>query len=270
MQTADSNINGTEKKYVVYCHTNDINNKKYIGITCQKLSERFRNGKGYKSSPHFNHAIKKYGWNSFSHEILASNLSEEDAKKMEIELIRKHDTRNPKFGYNITPGGQGCSGKDNPWFGKHHSLETRKRMSETRKGIPKSEEWKHKISIANLGKVVSKDSREKMSKNHRDVSGERNPCYGTKLSQEMIDKLVKTSKTPEAIEKMKHNKVWYSGADNPNAKTVERIETGKVYQTINSAAADTGCSPSKISAVCHGKRSHTKNLHFKFLETKDE
>lgn len=51
---------------------------------------------------------------------------------------------------------------------------------------------------------------------------------------------------------MKENKIWYSGAENPNAKRVLCIETGVVYETMNDAAKDTGCNASKISAVCHG------------------
>ena len=133
------------KKFIVYCHKNKVNGKRYIGITCQQLNQRFRNGKGYKSSPHFNHAIQKYGWGNFEHQILFSELSEEDAKNKEIEMIEKYNTRDSRYGYNITPGGEGYSGEDNPWYGKHHSEESKKKMSEARKGIPKTEEWKRKI-----------------------------------------------------------------------------------------------------------------------------
>ena len=65
---------------------------------------------------------------------------------------------------------------------------------------------------------------------------------------------------------MKENKIWYSGAENPNAKRVLCIETGVVYETMNDAAKDTGCNASKISAVCHGQRNHTGGLHFKIIE----
>lgn len=41
-------MNVEDKKYTVYIHTNKINNKCYIGITCKKLEERWRtNGSGY-------------------------------------------------------------------------------------------------------------------------------------------------------------------------------------------------------------------------------
>lgn len=253
-------------KFVVYCHTNILDGKRYIGITCQKLNQRFRNGKGYKSSPHFYNAIKLYGWDNFQHEILYENLTEDEAKAKEIELISKYKTQNNDFGYNITPGGEGFSGKDNPMYGKRHSESAKMKMSIARKGKPKSESWKRKISESEKGKYVSEETRKKMSENHADVSGSKNPRYGCKLSKEIIDKLVKSSKTPEAIQKMKEHKKWYSGAENPHAKSVMCIETGKVYSTINEAAVDTKCHASKISSVCHGKRKTTNNLHFKFME----
>ena len=75
-------------KYTVYCHTNKINNKKYIGITSQKVEERWRNGKGYSTQPKFYNAICKYGWDNFTHEILISGLDEQEAIELEINLIK--------------------------------------------------------------------------------------------------------------------------------------------------------------------------------------
>lgn len=258
------------KEYIVYCHTNNINNKKYIGITCQKPEQRFRNGKGYKSSKYFNSAITKYGWDNFTHSILFEHLSEEEAKSKEIELIAKYKTNNNEFGYNITPGGEGYSGNDNPWFGKHHTIETRKRISEKLKGVPKDEDWKRKIAESNKGKIVTDETKQKMKKPHYSIRGKNHPNYGIKLSQEQIEKMVKASKTPEAIEKMKRSKVWYSGKDNPNSKSVMCIETGIIYDTLSDAAKETGCNITKISAVCHGNRNHTKGLHFKLVTNNSE
>ena len=93
--------------YFVYKHTNLINNKCYIGITCQKPKYRWGNGAKYKTNKYFYQSILKYGWDNFTHEIIAANLTEADAKKLEQQLIEKFNSTNPNFGYNQTIGGEG-------------------------------------------------------------------------------------------------------------------------------------------------------------------
>lgn len=111
-------------KFKVYCHTNQIDGKKYVGITKQKLNRRFRNGDGYKDSLYFYNAIKKYGWDNFKTEILFDNLSEKDAKDMEIKLIDELKSKSPN-GYNLTDGGDGVFGYDKPkWLRKQISERT--------------------------------------------------------------------------------------------------------------------------------------------------
>ena len=59
------------KTYIIYRHINKVNGKSYIGQTCQKLSARWKSGAGYtkEHQPAFYHAIQKYGWDSFTHEM---------------------------------------------------------------------------------------------------------------------------------------------------------------------------------------------------------
>ena len=92
--------------YTIYQHKNKINGKVYIGITSQKLEQRWGSqGCNYKSSPHFYSAIQKYGWDNFEHNILFTDLTKEQACLKEQELIKEYNSMNREFGYNSTSGG---------------------------------------------------------------------------------------------------------------------------------------------------------------------
>jgi group I intron endonuclease len=134
------------KQYTVYIHRNKINNKCYVGITCQTVHERWRNGDGYLiknnngqySQPKIARAIKKYGWDNFEHIIWAENLSHDEACHIEKLLIAIWDTINN--GYNITKGGEGTvgvirCGADNPFYGKKHNDDTKKKSVKRTKEI---------------------------------------------------------------------------------------------------------------------------------------
>lgn len=98
--------------YCVYIHTNKINGKRYVGQTVRgdNPERRWQNGNGYKTQKYFWRAIQKYGWESFEHEIIASNLTKAEANNFEILLIQALNTTNSLFGYNMTLGGVGSLG----------------------------------------------------------------------------------------------------------------------------------------------------------------
>ena len=81
-----------DKKYKVYCHINKINKKQYIGITKRNPKHRWNNGKGYIYNSYFYNSIEKYGWDNFEHTVLYENLSENQAKQKEMELIKERNT----------------------------------------------------------------------------------------------------------------------------------------------------------------------------------
>lgn len=139
-----------EKTYTVYIHTNKINNKKYIGVTSNTIEKRAgRNGIRYKRCIAFYNAINKYGWNNFKHEIIKSNLTKEEAGICEKCLIRIYDTRNPKYGYNISEGG---------YTGYKITDETRKKISDAKTGVPSPKLGKH----YSLSEESKKSFREKV------------------------------------------------------------------------------------------------------------
>lgn len=140
-----------EQQYYVYLHQNKINNKKYYGITSEKRpEERWR--KGYHHSKHFQSAIEKYGWGNFDHIVLYQGLSKQEAEQQEQFLIAKDDTTDPKKGYNLTSGGgagvfrhseeskklmsEHTKGELNPMYGKHHSEETKAKISKALQSHP--------------------------------------------------------------------------------------------------------------------------------------
>ena len=101
-------------KWTVYIHINKINKKCYVGITGRRPEERWGyNGIGYKNKcTHFWSAIQKYGWDNFDHEIIANNLTKNEAESMEILLIELLNTCNSSCGYNMSKGGTGGNQKE--------------------------------------------------------------------------------------------------------------------------------------------------------------
>ena len=165
-----------ERTYCVYKHTNKVNGKVYIGITTKSPRARWDNGKGYRGNRHFWNAIQKYGWDGFEHEVLAENLEATRAFEMEKILIAECRSNLSEYGYNHSTGGEGghagvvCSeetrrklreanlgdkspmwGKPGTMLGRKHSDETKRRMSEARKGHRKTEDWVRKIAEAQKG-----------------------------------------------------------------------------------------------------------------------
>lgn len=92
------------KIWYVYMHTNQINNKKYVGITGMKPEYRWQEGRGYKTQL-FGRAIEKYGWDNFKHEILETVSSRDKACELEKYYIKKYNSNNNNFGYNVSSGG---------------------------------------------------------------------------------------------------------------------------------------------------------------------
>ena len=81
----------------------------------------------YKS--HLYNSMNKYGYDNFSFKIIEKcDYEILDAK--EKYWINKLNTLEP-YGYNIKNGGKKLFGKDNPFYGKHHSEETKRKIKET-------------------------------------------------------------------------------------------------------------------------------------------
>lgn len=133
-------------------------------------------------------AIQKYGTENIRIDILfCGNITDEESGKIESYYIAKYKTNanrysNPSYGYNLTDGGEGVHGwkpvgedrkrrikqmqeNGKKHLGKKASEATRKRISESHKGIRTGykmpEEVKQKIGESNSLKNLKPEQRER-------------------------------------------------------------------------------------------------------------
>lgn len=138
--------------YVVYKHTTP-SGKVYIGITCQDIRKRWKNGKGYELCTAFNRAINKYGWENITHEVLFAGLSKQEAIKKEIELISFYKSDTPEHGYNLTTGGEHYDFTD--------AIKSKLSQSLTNYYV-EHPEARERISSSQIGRQISESTKQKM------------------------------------------------------------------------------------------------------------
>lgn len=95
-------------RFVIYCHTNSVNGKKYVGQTCSTMERRWThhvsNALSRPRGGAFHAAIRKYGLDVFKHEILDVVVTQEGANIAEMRWIEHLGTLCP-HGYNLDGGG---------------------------------------------------------------------------------------------------------------------------------------------------------------------
>ena len=157
-------------RYYIYLIVNKVNGKTYVGQ--RKSSKEWYDDSYMGSGKRLKLAKQKYGIENFEKFLIQYCYSKEETDKAEKFWIAEYRSRG-KAEYNIADGGH-CS----PSFkGHHHSEEskakcrasvlktyelnsTRQKLSEMKKGVPKSEE--HKVAIRNAlrGKPKSEEHRQ--------------------------------------------------------------------------------------------------------------
>lgn len=239
----------------VYKIVNQQNGKMYIGSTMD-VEKRFnRHKKDLRAGDHhcvyLQRAWNKYGEDSFSFEILEACTSEEEVRKAEASYLRmsydslynvsKQSTGGDLISYH--PNRDGIVEKMSNSVKVRYSkmtLEERKRVfgrsgtSNPRYGKKHTEEAKRKISEANKGNQYAKGSkrtaeqRDKLSKVASQRKGEKNPFFGKEHSEETKKKISKAKK----------------GKLPANSKSVSI--NGSVYPSASAAAKAMGCVTATI------------------------
>ena len=259
--------------------------RRYIGATRQDPKKRWHHGSGYKNAQKVYAEIQKFGWDSIEHVIVKGQMDKESAMKLEKELIAKYKTQDPTFGLNTKGGGQSfgehseeflaslkgrmvgnkyCVGrklseshieamingskkvKHNTWTNKkHHTDETRERLSALRKLAWQDDEY-----------------RRKMSESHPDFSGSKNPMYGKTHSAETREKISASHRgkklSPEHIEKLKGKNQKPVVKLDKNGMVLER------FPSVHDAAASVNAKPANIGFCCRNYGRTAKGFEWRY------
>jgi hypothetical protein len=135
-------------KFYIYKITNLVNGKIYIGAHEGELDDGY-----FGSGKLILAAIKKYGKQNFSKEILERCSSREALFIREAEIVTEHFIKS-EDNYNLVPGGSGGSILSNRKpFTEMHSSETKKRISDSLKGRVVSNETRKRLSENNWART---------------------------------------------------------------------------------------------------------------------
>lgn len=255
------------RTHYIYKYTNRSNGKCYIGQTVD-IKVRCRQEK-YTTCTKFYRAIQKYGWDNFDFEILCE-CSENEVDERERYYIAFFDSVNN--GYNLESGG--CanktvsdetkqkisqSGKGHIGYNKgkpawNKGLKTpndvRLKLSEAHKGqkVCHSEETKRKISEAQIGKIVSDETRKKQSESHK---GKPSNNKGKTFSDEWRSNLSKAHLGKKPLHCM---------------RKIKNLDTNKIFNSITEAAQTYQISSAHISSAANGKRQTAGGYRWQYID----
>lgn len=204
----------------IYCFTNIITNKKYIGSAKNIIKRQQRHLYMLRHNKHhsilFQRAFNKYGEENFKFETLEivndfTKIIEREQYYFDTILFSKNKYLFLKLSYNLCPTAYST-------LGLIKTKEARDKMKMV-KHAPHSNETRLKISKANKGKIRTQETKNKISqtiKNYAAIHG--SPFKGKKF--------------PEKSKKQVSNSLrqYYSKFESPNkgkVRTLLQIEAMK-------------------------------------------
>ena len=281
-----------------YMVTNKINGKVYVGSHSWK-------GEGidpsyYGSGTAITRAVKKYGKENFQVEVLYYYDTVEECRADEERILTEYNVRDCPHSYNIKNAAVGFTSEDikgekHPLYGKHLSDETKKKLSQAKKGKNKgktlSEETRKKIAQAHKGKPLSEETRKKMSQAHKGKTKSEETRKkmsqaqkGKTLSEEQKRKLLQANKgrtlSDEHRQKIAQSMKGKTASEETRQKLSQandyrktpivaiQKDTGKVkiFESQSECARKLNLSQSHILSCLKGRRKTHKGYTFKYIE----
>lgn len=230
---------------IIYKTTNLINGKIYIGQDSHNNPNYFGSGEILKN------AIKKYGKENFTKEILEHCNNKDELNDKEIYWVAYYDSTNKDVGYNICVGGQGgmiLTDEEKEERGIYDKI------AESHTGRELTDE--HKTAIKQgLSKYKKDNPYEHLSEEEKQKRkiGKYNNYYGHTHKHEENYKEKYTTRT---------------GITPENAYKVRNLETGEIFDSCTAAAQEhknPNTARRAIAAVCKGWRKHYKKIKYEFI-----
>lgn len=250
----------TKRQPCIYKITNVANGKVYIGQTKVGLHVRKRehvnklkNGK--HRNIHLKEEYAKYGLNSFVFEII-QYCSVEDLEESEKNWIKKFNSDNREYGYNIESGGN--KGKKMPKEAIERMVQNKDYSKTRREGNGRAQ----KIICINDGKIFNciKDASDFYSTPYTgticSVSGSRTSVYSSdgnwyqfayyEEGKEYILRPIKKKKPS-------------------NKKKVKCLNTGEIFESVRKASESTGIYRSFVTSICNGELEEREGMKFEYV-----
>lgn len=190
-----------ERLFEIYGIYNNANGKIYIGQTRQGYLRRFTQHLcPTESCPLLKAAIKKYGRNAFSCELLDFAYSQEEANEKEKMWIAALGVYKRENGYNLSMGGsignfnketlekmsRSKLGDKNSFYGKKHTEEAKARMSAWKKEhyLLENHPGAKRIKCVELDKIFDcvKIAAKETGANEHHIGQVANNRYGRKTA----------------------------------------------------------------------------------------
>lgn len=204
----------------------------YVDWTTEETPRAFYAGKGNprrikkrERNSHWKNIAAKYAWRR---EVVLATKDEsfafEEEKRHIAELGTFEDGTFGRWGANKTEGGEGCSGY-------RHTLTTKEKMANLKRGKPLSPKHREKIGISNQGRLVSDKTRMRQSLGRRGipVSEEQKRKISLALIGRKLPDEVRAKMTNRGGENNSCAKLTWEIVRSIRASTLKGYELARLY-----------------------------------------